>query len=426
VSLTPAGYHTRIIDAQLEEALGTFGAILLEGPRWCGKTWTMLNHANSVAYLMQEGTRLLAESEVTTALEGERPHAIDEWQEVPEVWDAVRFAVDQKSQRGQYLLTGSVTRKRAKAKIRHSGIGRISRMRMRTLSLYESGESTGAISLSALLAGEGCSAARSKTLLTKLIEVTCRGGWPITLTVDLKNPLRLSYDYLAGLLDNGSEDFEGDYDLAIREPAKFRYLMASLARNSATPVKNTTLHNDVQAAAGEFSANTLAAYLQILRDFFILEEIPGWNPAIRSKARVLSSPKRFFTDPSLAVAALETDPKKLKQELQTFGGLFESLCLRDLLIYAEAHNARLSYYRDNSGLEVDAIVEAQGGSWGGFEVKLSNRGIEAGARSLLRLKDKIQRSKGPAPACLAVLTGSEVAYQRDDGIWIIPITVLRD
>jgi len=410
------------MDNKLKEGLKTFGAILLEGPRWCGKTWMMLNHANSVAYLMQTNTRILAENEISTALEGKQPHAIDEWQEVPEVWDAIRFAVDQKPQRGQYLLTGSVTRKKAKKKVHHSGIGRIARMKLRTLSLYESGESTGAISLAELLAGKKCQAAQSKIALSELIEITCRGGWPITLSGEVKAPLELPYDYLEGLLDS---DFE-DYDIKIREPQKFRYFLAALARNTAAPVKNVTLHDDVQTAAGEFSAKTLTAYLQILRDFFILEELPGWDPAIRSKARVLSSPKRFFADPSLAVAALGTNPEKLHQELPVYGSLFENLCLRDLLVYAEASNARVSYYRDNSGLEVDAIVETREGAWGGFEVKLSARGIEAGARSLLRLKEKIQRAGGSAPVCLAVLSGSAVAHQREDGVWIIPITLLRD
>lgn len=420
--LTPADYHPRIMDSKLEESLKTFGAILLEGPRWCGKTWTMLNHANSVTYLMQTNARILAENDVSSALDGEQPHAIDEWQEVPEIWDAVRFAVDQKPQRGQYLLTGSVTRKKKSAKVRHSGIGRIARMKLRTLSLYESGESTGAISLSALLAGEECHAAQSKVLLKELIKITCRGGWPIVLSGEVKNPLELPYDYLASLLAN---DF-GEQGSDRRDSQKFRYFLAALARNSATVVKNTTLHDDVQAAAGEFSSKTLALYLQTLRDLFVLEELPGWNPQVRSKARILSSPKRIFVDPSLAVAALGTNPEKLSQELQTYGGLFENLCLRDLLIYAEADDARVSYYRDNSGLEVDAIVETRDGRWGGFEVKLSSRGIEAGARSLLRLKEKIKRDGGSEPACLVVLTGSEVAYQREDGVWVLPIALLRD
>jgi len=422
VVLTPVGYCPRIIDRKLEEALKTFGAILLEGPRWCGKTWTMLNHANSVAYLMQQGTRILAENETTAVLAGDQPRAIDEWQEVPEIWDAIRFAVDQKPQRGQYLLTGSVTRQKTKEKVRHSGIGRIARMKLRTLSLYESKESTGAFSLSALMAGEKGQAAQSEVLLSDLIEITCRGGWPITLSGEVKHPLELAYDYLAGLLDDNLEE----QSPAIREPQKFRYFLASLARNSAAIVKNSTLHDDVRTAAGEFSSKTLAAYLQILRDFFLLEELPGWNPAIRSKARVLSSPKRFLVDPSLAVAALGTSPEKLQQELQTYGGLFENLCLRDLLIYADAHDARVSYYRDNSGLEVDAIVESRDGRWAGFEVKLSARGIDAGARSLLRLKEKIRRGGGAAPVCMVILTGSEVAYQREDGVWVIPITLLRD
>jgi predicted AAA+ superfamily ATPase len=360
----------------------------------------------------------MTELDPSFALEGEQPHGIDEWQVVIDVWDEVRNIVDQNPNRGQFLLTGSVTP--PVKETLHSGIGRISRMRMRTLSLYESDVSGGEVSLSALLASEKIAPAKTKKNIYDIIVAACTGGWPINLTADLGDPLEVPYDYIEGLTVPEENEKKG-----IRNIPQFRALLSSLARNNATTVKSGTLHNDISKAAEDIAANTLASYMQYLRNAFLLEEIPGWNPMIRSKARILSSPKRFFTDPSLAVAALGAYPDMYRKDLQAFGGIFEGLCLRDLLIYSEANKAKLYHYRDNSKLEVDAIVEMRDGSWSGFEIKLGGSDIDRGSESLIRLKEKITKAGGKEPSCLCVITGTDITYQKDNGVTVIPITMLR-
>lgn len=420
MSLTKIGYRQRIADKLVGQSLRAFGAVSIEGPRWCGKTWTALNHANSVSYLMDENTRTLAGISVGNVLTGDSPHAIDEWQEIPAIWDAVRFAVDQGQGQGRFILTGSVIR--PSEGIRHSGTGRIVRLRMRPMTLFESGDSGGDVSLGAILGGEDFSPFKTDPDIQKLVYIACRGGWPASLKTDEKSQLSIPVGYL----DNISQhDASGARGLS-RDSQKFHYFLASLARSNATIVKNTTIHNEVQSAAGEFSSNTLATYLQLLRELFMLEEIPGWAYGIRAKARIMSSPKRMFADPSLAVAALGATPEKLIENLAVFGGIFEGLCLRDLLVYAEANDARVFHYRDDSALEVDAIVETRGGDWGAFEIKLGDKATAKGVDSLLRLQAKISREKGKPPACLAVLTGGGIAMKRDDGILIVPITALRE
>ncbi|MDR0886122.1 MAG: DUF4143 domain-containing protein [Clostridiales Family XIII bacterium] len=411
-------YVNRVIDDTLNEKLDTFGALLIEGPKWCGKTWTMEHHSQSVTRLMDHSTKLLAELDPATALLGEKPHGIDEWQVVMSVWDEVRNAVDQNPVRGQFLLTGSVTP--SVKTVEHSGIGRISRLRMRTLSLYESGISQGEISLSSLLACDNITPAKTEKNIHDIILAACIGGWPISLSANIRNPQELAYDYLDGLTvpeENGN--------VSIRNIPQFKALLTSLARNSASIVKSGTLHNDISKATEDISGKTLSSYLQHLRNSFILEEIPGWNPVIRSKARLLSSPKRFLTDPSLAVAALGAYPEMLINDLQAFGGIFEGLCLRDLLIYADANKSKVYHYRDNSDLEVDAIIEMRDGAWSGFEIKLGGSDIEKGTESLIRLKKKIVRDGGKEPNSLCVITGTDIAYQQENGVYIIPITMLK-
>jgi predicted AAA+ superfamily ATPase len=410
-------YHARVVDQKIEKGLRTFGAILIEGPRWCGKTWTMERHAASVTWLMNRSTRLMAEVEPATALLGDKPHGIDEWQVVPELWDEIRNQVDKESGRGQFLLTGSVSPPTGKTL--HSGIGRISRMRMRTLSLYESGISPGSVSLGAMMDSEPIKPGQSTASLSELVSVACKGGWPIHLTAEPEDPFELPYDYLGGLTtpDEGEKK-------QIRNVPQFRSLLASLARNNATIVKSGTLHNDISKATEDIAGKTLDSYMQHLRDRFLLEEIPGWNPGVSSKARLLSSPKRFFTDPSLAVAAMGAYPNRLLADLPVFGGIFEGMCLRDLLVYVDANDGKVYHYRDNSGLEVDAIVELRGGDWGAFEIKLGGSEVDEGVRAVKRLRDKVRKWGERPPKCLAVLTGTGVALRQDDGVYIVPITLL--
>ncbi|MDR1082904.1 MAG: DUF4143 domain-containing protein [Coriobacteriales bacterium] len=419
MTLTREGYLPRIADQELRSLLETYGALSIEGLRWCGKTWLALNHANSVSYLMDANTRILAEHDTANVLTGETPHVIDEWQELPGIWDAVRFAVDQDPARGRYLLTGSVVK--PSAEIRHSGIGRIAPIRLRTMSLYESGDSSGAISLKALLEGKQIESSKSMVSIQDIVRIACCGGWPVNVSSTPEDPYRLPFDYLNSVIENDVPQKE----IPVRDTSKFRHFLASLARSNATIVKNTTIHDDVRSIEGEFSTNTLASYLQTLRDLFILEEIPGWNPQSRSKARILSSPKRLFADPSLAVAALGTTYHKLLDDLPAFGNIFEGLCIRDLLIYAQANNARVFHYRDNSKLEVDAIVEARDGSWAAFEIKLGAKGLASGAASLIRLKEKMLSAGTPKPSALIVLTGSQISQRREDGVVVVPITLLK-
>jgi predicted AAA+ superfamily ATPase len=273
------------------------------------------------------------------------------------------------------------------------------------------------------MAGKSFKATEADSSLELIAELACRGGWPSIVSNKPKLPYEVARNYLSSIV---AQDTSVTLP-AIREREKFRRLLVSLARNNATIVKNPTLQNDVQATEGGFSTATLASYLQLLRDLFILDEIPGWNPQLRSKARLLSYPKRMFCDPSLAAAALGATPDKLLGELPLFGMLFEGLCLRDLLVYAEAQGARVYHYRDNANLEVDAIVELPDGSWGGFEIKLGGQNsIGLGAKSLLRLQKKLSGTGLSTPHCLVVLTASNVAYHREDGVSVVPITALRD
>jgi predicted AAA+ superfamily ATPase len=289
------------------------------------------------------------------------------------------------------------------------------------MSLYEFGLSSGAVSLSALLSGEDFAPCACEMSPEALIESACIGGWPVNRGLDVASALEVSAEYLNRVL---SEEIP-HAGRAVRQVPKFRLLLAALARSNASIVKNSTLLANVRSAADDFSETTLSNYLQALRDLFILEEIPGWQPRISSKTRIISSPKRMFTDPSLAVAALGATPAILSADLQAFGSIFEGLCLRDLLIYAAANSAGVFHYRDNSKLEVDAIVETRDGSWAAFEVKLSPKKCGEGAKSLLALRDKMVSQGANPPICLTVLTGAGVAGRREDGVYVVPIQTLR-
>jgi predicted AAA+ superfamily ATPase len=370
--------------------------------------------------MTDKNSKLLAEIDPASALTGQTPHTIDEWQEIPGIWDTVRHAVDQSRNKGNFILTGSVTP--PKGKILHSGTGRFSRIRMYTMTLHESGKSTGEISFSAVLSGEKINPGISTSTSMELSTLACVGGWPGNLTLDTNSALEIPKEYLKSIVDTKTASGKNK----IRNKQKFRSLLSSLARNSASIVTNSTLHNEVQSAVGEFSGDSLSTYIQILRDQFILEEIPGWNPAIRSKTRMLTNPKRFYTDPSLAAAALGASPEIFLSDWQSFGGIFEGLCLRDLKVYAESLGAELYHYRDNSNLKVDAIIEFADASWAAFEIKLGESGIAKGVKSLLNLKDKIMRSGHMPPRCLAVITGNGIAQKREDGVYVLPICMLRE
>jgi predicted AAA+ superfamily ATPase len=421
------GYKPRLADKQLEILLRGFGAVCIEGPKWCGKTWTGLNRANSAVFIASPENnfqyRELARLSPELILEGNPPLLIDEWQEVTAIWDAVRFAVDQESSRGRFIMTGSSTP--ATESYVHSGAGRIARLRLQTMSLFESNDSSGSVSLKTLFT-EGLNVVKNKkTSLEDLIALTIRGGWPGSIGMDLEAAKEIPKQYLDSVLEKDMLSVGGSR----RDTDKFRRLIRSLARNESTVVSYKTLQNDMVESEGEsIDANTIASYLEILDRLFILENQPAYNPNLRSAVRVGKSAKRHFTDPSLAIAALGATPEILFNDLNTFGFLFEALCERDLRIYAQAIGGKLFHYRDGKGREIDAVIELEDGKWGAFEIKLGTYQLNEAASGLLKLKQEMEADlKAKAPAVLCVICGlADFAYKRDDGVFVVPITALKD
>jgi predicted AAA+ superfamily ATPase len=431
MSLIKSGYINRIIDAKIEEYLQLFGAILIEGPKWCGKTWSSLKHANSVFYFMDPSgnysNRTLARINPALALPGATPRVIDEWQEVPGIWDAVRFDIDQNPGHGKYILTGSVLP--PENTYSHSGTGRIASIQMRPMTLYESKDSTGNISLELLFSKEKFEPFFSNIDLHLLIDITVRGGWPETLGLPIEKAGSVSIEYINAIVKN--DLFREDHSK--KDQLKLHRLIRSLARNNATTVNLKTLTTDMDGAERRYlkdgdisiSRDSATAYLKNLKEIFVIDEIPPWNPEIRSKTIMRQSPKRIFTDPSLAIAALGVNKARLLHDISTYGFMFENLCLRDLAVYASCYGANLFHYHDNSELEVDAIIEMPDGAWGAFEIKLGEAQVDKASYTLLRMKNKLTAAGVEPPACLAVITGGGVARLGDDGIYVIPINALR-
>jgi predicted AAA+ superfamily ATPase len=430
MSVKKEGYKTRLADKKLSEYLKLFGAVSVEGPKWCGKTWTSLNHANSVSYIMDPAgnyaNKTRAEINPSLILDGKVPHVIDEWQEVPGIWDAVRFDVDKTPGFGKYILTGSVTPPRESYK--HSGAGRIAIIRMRPMTLFESGDSAGLVSLADVFSNKKIKPFTADIDLAHLIDITIRGGWPQTLNLPKEKAGSVSIEYINALIKN---DLFGS-DFSRRNPAKLKILIKSLARNNSTTVNESTLTADYNGESESkqnnetsLSRNSVQQYLYDLKRIFVIEDIPGWDPGIRSKTRIRSTTKIMFADPSLAIAALCMGRRHLLDDLNTYGFMFENLCMRDLYAYAEYYGGSLYHYRDNSSLEVDAIIEMQDGSWGGFEIKLGENQIEKAAHTLNRLKNKMISNGAREPSCLAVITGGGLGRKREDGIYVIPINSLK-
>lgn len=428
MTLKKRGYKDRIADVNIEDYLKIFGAVCIEGPKWCGKTWTGLNHSKSAIHIDNPdenfNNRRLAQINPGLILEGETPRLIDEWQEVPSLWDAVRHKVDASGRKGMFILAGSATPNREG--ILHSGAGRIGTIRMRTMSLYESGDSTGEISLYDLFEKSWSKDVLIKGVeLKELIDLTARGGWPGALKMEAKSAMNLSREYMKTLVRTDIREIDG----IRRDELKMRMLLKSLARNESTAVSNNTLIRDMSDIDDEpISRQTLSEYLDVLRRLFIIEELPAFNPNLRSSVRVGKSPKRRFTDPSLAIAAMEATPGMLMNDLNTFGFLFESLCIRDLSVYAESFGGRLYHYRDSEGREIDAVVEFPDGRWGAFEVKLGADRIDEAAENLLKIDELTSRDpKSKKPSVLCVICGIiSAAYKRDDGVYVIPITALKN
>ena len=419
-------YKPRIIDKQVEEYLQTFGAICIEGPKWCGKTWTSSYHANSKFFLADPSgnfqNRKLAEIDPNTVLEGAAPRLIDEWQEYPPLWDAVRYKVDQSAQKGQFILTGSATPNHKG--ILHSGAGRIAKLRMRTMSLYESGDSSGQISLEALCNGTLTPAMTGEVDLKNLINLIIRGGWPGSLGLPLKQAALLPQQYLQAVID----DDVYRIDEVKRNTQKMRLLLMSLARNESTTATNALLKADIKEKdAQDIDANTVTSYLDIFKRLFLTDNQPPFASNVRSSVRVRQAEKRHFADPSLACALLKLTPEALLNDLETLGFMFEALCERDLRIYAESFGGTLYHYQDYKNREIDAVIELPYGKWAAFEIKLGANQIDQAAANLKQIQREFEEDKKAVPpSVLCVLCGlSNAAYQRPDGVFVIPITALK-
>lgn len=410
-------YVPRVADIELAKRLAAAGAILIEGPKACGKTETARQFAASEVLLdVDRGAREAAAVNPGLILDGNVPRLIDEWQLEPEIWNHVRRAVDERVDPGQFILAGSA--QPSDDATRHTGAGRISRLKMRPMSLYELGGSAGGVSLAALLEGRTSEAPDPGLELTALAEAICRGGWPAFRGLDLPDALRRVRDYL--------EEIPRDTRrLAVRHrPERVARLLQSLARNVATPVAASTLAADASRPEDPVSDDAVADYLSSLARLFVVEDQPSWQPHLRSRYRLRRAAKRHFVDPSLATAALRATPEDLMHDLNFMGFLFESMVVRDLRIYAQSLHGEVLHYQDSSGLEVDAIVTT-GSAWGAFEVKLGGgKAIEEGAASLVRFRDRIDISRSGDPAVLAIVVAGGYAYTRRDGVQVIPIACL--
>ena len=427
-------YLQRVFDARLKEHLNAMGAVLIEGPKWCGKTTTAAQFAKSVISLQNTDHReeylATAATKPSFLLEGEVPRLIDEWQDAPMLWDAVRTKVDERGLPGQFILTGSNAVD--DSKIHHSGTGRISRMEMLPMSLWEYGESNGSISLMDMFNNpEKEVFAQSELTMEEIIFSACRGGWPATLNLkDDKSKLLVATEYLKSVYKNDISRIDG----VKRNQKLTRMILKSYARNISTLAKSTSILSDVTASDSiECSRNTYESYVEALEKLFVIMDIDAWCPAIRSKTVIKSRPKRAFCDPSITVAALGLNPEALMTQLKTFGFIFEQMCARDLRVYSAAHDGTLSYYRDRYGLEADLVLHLADGRYALIECKLGSREINDGAAHLLEIKRLVQEHNKTEkqvplrePDLLIILTGGSMAYTRPDGVKVIPLACLKD
>lgn len=421
-------YRKRIVDEILAEKLEGKGAVLIEGPKWCGKTTTAEQIASSILYMDDPQT---IEQNITMAaispkvlLNGETPRLIDEWQIAPKLWDAIRFEVDHRDDLGQFILTGSAVPPDTR-EITHSGTGRFSWLSMRPMSLFESGDSTGEVSLGNLFRTQEHIEGRNPIDLNRLAFLICRGGWPRAIDMRDKIALNQAFDYYDAVVRSDINRADG----ITKDPLRVERLMRSLARNQGQQIAYTAIAADIGANGdGTIDQETVALYIAALKRIFVVEDMPAWNPNLRSKTAIRTSDTRYFVDPSIATAALGVGPNDLISDLKTMGFLFECLCVRDLRIYAEALGGSVAHFRNKAGLECDAVVHLRNGDYGLVEVKLGGEKlIQEGALTLRKLSGLIDTTKMKAPAFLMILTGTTgYAYRREDGIYVVPVTTLRN
>ena len=421
-------YRKRIADDILLKKLRSKGAVLIEGPKWCGKTTTAEQAAKSILYMDEPSSikQNLARADLDpeSLLEGDVPRLIDEWQLAPKLWDAVRFSVDHKRKFGLYILTGSAVPANLD-EIHHTGTGRFSWLKMRPMSLYESGESTGDVSLSELFNNEDCLLrGNSKLTLDDIAFLICRGGWPMAIDAPEDVALQQAIDYYDAVVNEDISRIDG----ARKENAYVKRLMRAYARNQGAQISIDTLLNDLlESESFETSNKTATKYINLLKKIFVIEDMKAWNPNLRSKTAIRTSDTRYFVDPSIATAALGIGPNDLINDLKTMGLLFETMAIRDLRVYADLLDANVYHYRDKNGLECDAVIHCRNGSYGLVEIKLGgDKLIDEGAASLKKLSSKIDTDKMKKPSFLMVLTAnSNVAYKRNDGVIVVPVGALK-
>jgi hypothetical protein len=418
-------YISRIADRILADRLEVSGAVLVEGPKWCGKTWTSLQASKSHLFMQHPDKResylKAADTKPSLLLRGATPRLLDEWQTAPVLWDAVRHTVDLRGKSGQFILTGSAVPK--DNVVQHSGTGRISRMVMRPMSLFESSESNGTISLKSLFDGNDDIEEISELSIEEIAFTIVRGGWPASIGKNKKAAMRHAVDYVEAIINEDVNRVDG----VEKNPVRVRALMRSLARNISTHATIKTLCDDIAGGnEHELSDKTASQYLISLNRIFVTDDIPAWNPSLRSKAAIRTSAKRQFADPSIAAAVMRLTPDSLLDDFKYFGFLFESLCNRDLRVYAETIDGQVFHYRDSSGLESDAVIALNDGRWAPVEIKMGAAEIEEAAMHLIALKEKVNTSKMREPSFLMILTGTELAYKRKDGVLVIPIGCLKD
>lgn len=421
-------YKQRIADTLLERKLLGKGAVLIEGPKWCGKTTTAHQFAKSVldlgdSLVLKQSSQMM-EVDSKLLLQGETPRLIDEWQTLPAIWDSVRNEIDKRNQFAQFILTGSSVLPDPNATI-HSGTGRFARIKMRPMSLFESGESSGSISLKALFDGDTIEFSSNKLQLTDIAFLLCRGGWPQTTFMSNEIALEQAFDYLDSIVQNDLYRVDG----VLRNPDRSLRLLRSYARNISQQVSLRTICDDIKTNdTFTLSEDTIADYISALKKLYVIEDLSAWNPNLRSKAAIRVSDTRHFVDPSIAVAALGIGPNDLMNDLETFGLLFENMAVRDLRVYAEVLDGTLYHYRDSDKLECDAVLHRRNGTYGLIEIKLGGQTkIEEGVKSLKILEQKLDTTRMSKPSFLMVLTAvGDFAYKREDGVWVVPIGCLKN
>lgn len=418
-------YLPRLVDDVLLKKMKLYGAVCIRGCKWCGKSTTAKQHSKSYLELQNpvtlQNNMAIADTRPDLLLQGDKPRLIDEWQDVPVIWDAVRYDVDNSGLKGQYILTGSASP--IKNRPKHTGTGRIINILMRPMSLYESRDSIGSVSLQELFEKKIDISGVSKLSLEDIALLCAKGGWPAGLGFTGEDSYAIARDYLESIINNEMKAF----DNVERNSSRIRSVLRSIARNISTTANLSVIRDDIATSDIDVTEKTIAEYIKVLEEIYIVDDVEAWQPKLRSKTDIRTSKKREMVDPSLVVAALRATDKDLLKDFNTFGLVFEALCIRDLKIYSQNIDGEVYYYRDKSGLECDAVVHLHNGKWGAIEIKLgSDKAIDEAAKNLLKFRDSIDISEMNEPSFLMVLTGTEYAYKREDGVYVVPLGCLKN